>query len=197
MPHPGRKGGVMMQVLRALPLALLLGLGTATVLPPAPAVAATAAEIDARAEIAYTQLLRTSAAARALADQAVAVLVFPSIVKAGLGFGGQYGEGVLRRAGVSSGYYNIAAASFGFQIGAQSYSEILFFMTEDAVSTLNRMNGFELGADAGVTVANEGLAVDATSKTVLKPIVVFISGQQGLMAGATIEGSKISRIHPK
>ena len=70
-------------------------------------------------------------------------------------------------------------------------------MTEDAVSTLNRLNGFELGADAGVTVANEGLAVDATSKTVLKPIVVFISGQQGLMAGATIEGSKISRIHPK
>lgn len=187
----------MMHSLRALPLALLLAMGTATVLPPAPAVAASAAEIDAKAEIAYTRLLRESPAARALADQAVAVLVFPSIVKAGFGLGGQYGEGVLRRGGVSSGYYNIAAASFGLQIGAQSFSEVLFFMTEDAVSTLNRLNGFELGADASVTVANEGLSVDATSKTVLKPIVVFVSGQQGLMAGAAIEGSKITRISPR
>lgn len=183
--------------LRAWALAALIGVMAAPSLPPAPAHAASAGEIDAKADLAYTRLLRESPSARALADKAVAVLVFPDIVKAGFGFGGQYGEGVLRRGGVSSGYYNIASASFGFQIGAQSFSQILFFMTEDAVAALDQMRGFDVGADASVAVANEGLGLDATSKTVMKPIVAYASGQRGLMAGATIEGSKITRIQPR
>ena len=132
-----------------------------------------------------------------MADRAVAVLVFPSIVKAGFGLGGQYGEGVLRRGGATAGYFSIASASFGFQIGAQSYSQVLFFMNEDALAYLDQVKGFELGADVNVAVVNQGIGVDANSTTVQDPIVAFVFGQQGLMAGATVEGSKITPIRPK
>jgi lipid-binding SYLF domain-containing protein len=125
------------------------------------------------------------------------VLVFPEIVKAGFGFGGQYGEGALRRGGVTTAYYNVASASFGLQIGAQSYAQALFFMTEDALRYLDKVNGFELGADAGVAVVNLGKGVDVNSSTLQDPIVAFAFGQQGLMAGATVEGSKITPIRPK
>ena len=127
----------------------------------------------------------------------MAVLVFPDIVKAGFGLGGQYGEGALRRNDATVGYYNITSASFGFQAGAQSYSQALFFMNEDALNYLDQSKGFELGADANVAVMNQGLNVDASSTTVQDPIVAFAFGQKGLMAGATVEGSKITRIRPK
>jgi lipid-binding SYLF domain-containing protein len=141
-----------------------------------------------------TRLLQQSASARALADRAVGVLIFPDIVKAGFGLGGQYGEGVLRRGGVATGYYNIASASFGLQIGAQTYSQVLFFMTEDALAYLDRVQGFEIGADANVAVVNQGVGVDVSSSTLNDPIVAFAFGQKGLMAGVTLEGSKITRI---
>jgi lipid-binding SYLF domain-containing protein len=123
--------------------------------------------------------------------------VFPDVVKAGFGFGGQYGQGALRRGGLTVGYYNLASASFGLQIGAQSFAETYFFMTEEALGYLTRSQGWEVGADAKVAVADQGYSADATSTTVTQPIVVFVSGQTGLMAGAVVEGSKISRIHPK
>ncbi len=159
-----------------------------------PAEAATAAEIDAKVDLALEQLLRESEVARAVDERAVAVLVFPDIVKGGFGIGGQYGEGALRRGGETVGYYNIAAASLGLQIGAQSFSEAIFFMTEDALKYLDSSKGFEIGADANVALANEGLGYDVTTSTVQDPIIAFVFGQQGLMAGLTIEGSKITRI---
>ncbi len=173
----------------------LLGLA-AVAAPAGPARAASASEIDAKADIALKHLLETSEAARAISDKAIAVLIFPNIVEAGFGVGGQYGEGALRRNGVTTGYYNIAAASFGFQIGAQSFSEIMFFMNEDALKYLDRSKGLEVGADATVTVADEGMSVGATSSTIQDPIVAFVVGQQGLMAGATVQGSKITKINP-
>ena len=159
--------------------------------------AASASVIDQRADVALNSLLSQSPTAQALADKAVAILVFPQIVKAGFGFGGEFGEGALRRNDATVAYYNIASASFGFQIGAQAYSQAYFFMTEQALSYLDKAGGFEVGADAAVAVATEGLSAGATSATVTKPITVFVYGQQGLMAGVTIEGSKITRIHPK
>ena len=159
-----------------------------------PAEVASAAEIDAKVDLALEQLLRESEVARAVDEKAVAVLVFPNIVKGGFGIGGQYGEGALRKGGETVGYYNIAAASLGLQIGAQSFSEAIFFMTEDALKYLDSSKGFEIGADANVALANEGLGYDVTTSTVQDPIIAFVFGQQGLMAGLTIEGSKITRI---
>ena len=175
-------------------------IATATVAATAPAEfarAATASEIDAKADLALKQLLAELTTAQAVSQKAVAVLVFPDIVKAGFGVGGQYGQGALRRNGVTTGYYNITAASFGLQIGAQSYAEIIYFMTEDALKYLDRSKGFELGADANVAVMDKGANVDASTSTIQDPIVAFVVGQKGLMAGATVEGSKITRINPK
>lgn len=179
---------------RAAVLAVLCSLGTALASPPAAAQGFSAAEVDTEADLALTRLLQQSASARALADRAVAVLIFPDIVKAGFGLGGQYGEGVLRRGGVATGYYNIASASFGLQVGAQTYSQVLFFMTEEALAYLDRVQGFEIGADANVAVVNQGVGVDVSSSTLNDPIVAFAFGQKGLMAGVTLEGSKITRI---
>lgn len=162
-----------------------------------PASAASATAIDQKVDIALNQLLQQSPTAQAVADQALAVLVFPDIVKGGFGIGGQYGEGALRRDDATVGYYNIASASFGLQVGAQSYSQALFFMTEKALAYLDRVAGFELGADASVAVVDAGMAVDVTSNTLQDPIVAFVFGQRGLMAGVTIEGSKITRINPR
>jgi lipid-binding SYLF domain-containing protein len=184
----------MMAAVRALMAAAVMGL----MLAPAPrAEAASAAVIDAKVDAALQQLLAQSATAQALNARAVGVLVFPQIVKGGFGFGGQFGEGALRVGGGTAGYYSIAGGSFGFQIGAQAFSEAIFFMTPEALRYLDRSQGFQLGADASVAVINEGVAVDANSSTLRQPIVVIAFGQQGLMAGAVIAGSKISRIHPR
>lgn len=160
------------------------------------AEAASAAEIDAKVDIALDSLLADNAAARAISEDAVAVLVFPEIIKAGFGIGGQFGEGALRKGGVTTGYFNLASASFGLQLGAQSYSQVLFFMTEEALAGLDQVRGFELGADASVAVADQGLGVDVSTNTVRDPIVAFVFGQKGLMGGVTVEGSKITRINP-
>jgi lipid-binding SYLF domain-containing protein len=100
----------------------------------------------------------------------------------------------LRRGGEALGYYSLVSASFGFQIGAQSYAQALFFMSDEALAWLKRSRGFELGADASVAVAGSGAGGELDSSTLSQPIIAFVFGQQGLMANATIEGSKISRI---
>ncbi len=183
-----------MASLRAIALALTTG----AALGAAPQARAASAEaIDARVDIALNELLAESVTAQALAERALAVLVFPQVIKAGFGVGGQYGEGALRQNDATVGYYSIASASFGFQAGAQAYAEALFFMTPESLDYFRRSKGFEVGADANVAVVNQGVAVDATSSTITQPIVAIVFGQQGLMAGATLEGSKISRIHPK
>ncbi len=180
-----------------LRISAVLALLAIALMPAAPARAASASEIDAKVDIALNTLLAESPAAQALSEKAVAVLVFPEIVKGGFGIGGQYGEGALRRNGATTGYYNIAAASFGFQIGAQTFGEAIFFMTEDALAYLDKSKGFEAGVDASVAVIGKGVDADATTNTIQDPIVAFVFGQKGLMAGATLEGSKITRIDPK
>lgn len=182
--------------MRMMAIGGLAGLTVAMSAPAGPAVAASAAEIDAKVDIALDALMADSAAARAISEDALAVLVFPNVVKAGFGVGGQYGEGALRRGGVTVGYYNLASASFGFQIGAQAYSQVLYFMTEEALAGLDKVRGFELGADASVAVADQGLGVDVNTNTIQDPIVAFTFGQTGLMGGVTVEGSKITRINP-
>lgn len=175
---------------------LAVGLGFAAIgAAPLPAAADNATEINTKADLALNALLADSETAQAVAEKAVAVLVFPEIVKAGFGVGGQYGEGALRQNDMTVAYYNIASASFGLQIGAQSYSQVMFFMTQEALDGFKRLDGFEIGADANVAVINAGKNVDVSSSTLQDPIVAFVTGQKGLMAGVTIEGSKISRIN--
>lgn len=158
------------------------------------AYAATAEDLNKDADQALQALYRGNPAAEALAKKAHAVLVFPNIVKAGLVFGGAYGEGVLKKGAAYAGYYNSVTGSWGLQAGAQSYGYAVFLMTDKAVSYLDRSEGWEIGVGPTVVVVDEGMAKNLSSSTLKDDAYAFIFDQQGLMAGVSIEGTKISKI---
>jgi lipid-binding SYLF domain-containing protein len=178
-------------------LALAAGLmvvGGMVTMAPQPAGAATAAEIERDARAALERLYAENKAAVALRDQAEAILVFPEVIKGGLIVGGEYGEGALLKDGAVAGFYNIVSASIGLQAGGQAYANALFFMSPEALAYLDRSEGFEIGADAGVTLIDEGVGGELSSTMLAQPVIGFVWGQQGLMAGVKLEGSKITRI---
>jgi lipid-binding SYLF domain-containing protein len=181
-------------------LALLAAAGA--VLAPLPSLAqvpgkTSAAELSRSASNALQQLYAKIPAAKAIGKEAHAVLVFPSVTKAGLGIGGQYGEGALIKGGKAVAYYNTAGASYGLQAGAQTYGYAMFFMNEAALKQLDKTDGFEVGVGPSVVVLDEGKATTMTSTTMKDDIYAFIFGQKGLMAGLGVQGNKISRIRPK
>jgi lipid-binding SYLF domain-containing protein len=151
--------------------------------------------LDDNARTALNSLYATVPAAQGVAEKSKAVLVFPSVTKAGLGIGGQFGNGVLFENGQPTGYYNISGGSFGLQAGAQTFSQAYFFTNQQALDNFRRLRGVEVGAGLNVAVANMGASGEISSSTLQQPVVVFVWGQQGLMAGATINGQKITRIN--
>jgi lipid-binding SYLF domain-containing protein len=175
---------------------MLLAVAAASGASGRAALAASAADIDAKSDRALKSLLETNEGARALADRAKGVLIFPSIIKGGFLVGGAYGEGALRVGGRTAGYYRSVAASYGLQIGAQSFSYALFLMTDGALDYLNESKGWEIGVGPSVVVADEGFGKKASTTTLQAEIYAFIFAQEGLMAGLGIEGSKITRINP-
>lgn len=156
--------------------------------------AATAEDLDKDSAQALKTLYETSSVAESLSRTAKAVLVFPNIVKAGLVFGGSYGEGVLMKGSKVVDYYNSVTGSWGLQIGAQSYGYAVFLMTDDAVRYVEETKGWEIGVGPTVVVVDEGVAKNLSTSTLKDDAYAFIFSQQGLMAGVSIEGTKISRI---
>lgn len=156
--------------------------------------AASAVEIEHDVAVAKAELVAVLPEARKLFDEAEAVLIIPKVTKAGVVVGGAYGEGALQVGGVTDSYWSYGAASLGYQIGVQQTRQAMFFMTDAALSGFLADNGFELGADAEVTLINDGaeLSVDTTKNT--KPIIVVVYGRDGLLAGASVQGGKYSRI---
>jgi lipid-binding SYLF domain-containing protein len=152
------------------------------------------ADIDARAKVALEDLYRQTPAARSLAQKSAGVLVFPDVTQAGLMIGGQYGTGVLFKGGKPAGHYNIAGGSFGLQAGAETFSQGYFFTTPEALKTFEETKGFEVGAGLDFAVADTAATGDISSSTLQKPLVIFVWGQQGLMAGVKVEGQKITQL---
>jgi lipid-binding SYLF domain-containing protein len=171
---------------------MIVGGGTAAAF----AASSSARKINQDADQALARLYAAQPKARDLAKRAKAILVFPRIIKAGLLIGGQGGDGVLRVGGSTAGYYNIAAASFGLQAGAQTFSYALFFMTDAAVKYLRDSNGWAIGSGPSVAIMDKGAAASVTSATLTQDVYAFPFGQKGLMAGLGLEGSKITRIQP-
>ena len=161
---------------------------------PMAAMADSAREIDADVDYATDQLYATVPGAKELAARARGVLVMPDVVKGGLIIGGSYGEGALRVGGVTDGYYSVAAASVGYQIGVQTTSHALFFMTQEALDGFRNSSGWELGADAEFTVPGDGISLNVDSTTAKSPVIAVIFAQDGLLAGASLEGAKYTRI---
>ena len=158
------------------------------------AVAADAAQIGAESQAALKALYAKTPAAQALGEKAKAILVFPNVKKAGLGVGGQYGEGALIQNGAVVGYFSTAGASFGLQAGVEKFSYAMFFMTDEIIQEFKTSKGFEVGVGPDIVIIDEGRAKNFTTATIQEDIYAFIFGQKGLMAGLGIKGNKITKI---
>ncbi|WP_417270599.1 YSC84-related protein [Celeribacter sp.] len=155
-----------------------------------------AAVIDARVDRTLNELYSSYPGTSTLRDKSVAQLVMPLVTEAGFGIGGSYGRGALRVGGATVDYYSAAQASIGIQIGAQQYAHVLFFMTQQALQDFRNSPGWAAGADIEYAIVNRGEEMSAETTTQLSPVIGVVFGQAGLRAGATIEGTKYTRIIP-
>ena len=184
-----------MMNIRAILLATSLATATLmTVGLSAPAYAATAADLNKDSDQALQTLYKIHPFAEKFSHDAKAILIFPNVVKAGLIFGGAYGEGELQQGSRVDGYYNSVTGSWGLQAGAQSYSYVVFLMTNKAVRYIHETHGWEIGVGPTVVVVDEGKAKNLSTSTLKDDAYAFIFDQKGLMAGISLEGTKISRI---
>ena len=184
-----------MQIKRPRFWVLLIGTLAAMSLGAIPSTRAeTPEDLNTNADQALHTLTSTNPLAADLSKKAKAVLIFPNIIKAGLIFGGAYGEGVLKQGGKVSGYYNSVTASWGFQAGAQSYGYVVFLMSKKAIKYVHDTHGWEIGTGPTVVVVNEGVAKNLSTSSLKDDAYAFIFDQQGLMVSLSIEGTKISRI---
>jgi lipid-binding SYLF domain-containing protein len=159
-----------------------------------PALAASAKEIDAGVDAAILMFEKEVKDGKSFLQNSKGVLVFPSVIKAGLGVGGEYGEGALRIAGKTADYYSTAAGSVGLQAGGQMKTIVVVFLQADALQKFRESEGWKAGVDGSVALVTLGAggAVDTTN--LKDPIVGFIFGQKGLMYNLTFEGSKFTKL---
>ncbi len=164
---------------------------------PARLSAATAKELDAKVDAALDRFYKEVKGAQEFLQKAQGVCVFAGVVKAGLGIGGEYGEGALRVGGKTIGYYSIGSGSIGLQFGAQKKDVIIVFLESPALEKFQNSSGWKAGVDGSVVVIDLGAGKDISTQNIKAPIVGFVVGQKGLMYNLTLEGSKISKINPK
>ena len=155
-----------------------------------------ATKLDARVDATLNFLDTNYPGTRDLRDKAVGMLIMPLITEASFGFGGAYGRGALRVNDITVDYYSAAQASFGLQIGAQQYAHVLYFMTEEALAEFRASSGWAAGGDLEYAVNDRGGNLSAETTTVLAPVIAVVFGQAGLLAGASVEGTKYTRIIP-
>ncbi len=156
--------------------------------------AASSVEIDIEVEAALKRFKVEVGGAEKFLEKAEGVLVFPDVVKAGFGIGGEYGEGALLIKGKTVDYYSTAAASIGFQLGAQFKTVMLIFLKKDALTKFRNSSGWEAGVDGSVALIELGAAKDINSVNYEDPIVGFVFSNKGLMYNLTLEGSKITKL---
>ncbi|MGH2406236.1 MAG: BPSL1445 family SYLF domain-containing lipoprotein [bacterium] len=165
-----------------------------TMLLPGVSHAKSAQEIDASVNAVLERFTKQVRGSREFLQTAKGVLVFAGVIKAGIGIGGEYGEGALRIGGKTKTYYSIGAASIGLQLGAQKKDIILVFLQEKALRDFQASEGWQIGVDGSVVLVDVGADASIDTTKTNKPIVGFVIGQQGLMYNLTLEGSKISKL---
>jgi lipid-binding SYLF domain-containing protein len=158
------------------------------------ALAANPADIDAGVAGTLDRFYAQDQAHRDLTQKAAAVLVFPQLTKAGAGVGGEYGEGALEVNGKTVGYYRMTGASVGATLGAARRSEVILFMTDAARDKFMHSHDWSVGADTGVAVMHKGAGAQYDTQTLHKPVLAFVFGEKGLIADASLEGAKVTRL---
>jgi lipid-binding SYLF domain-containing protein len=175
-------------------LATVAGLCGILLFVTSTASAKTAAEIDAGVEAVRDQCAAQIPGCKEAAAKASGMLIFPEVTKAAIGVGGSYGEGALIVGGKTAGYYSAASASIGLQLGAQKATQVIMFMTADALDTFRKSSGWEAGANAQVTMIDEGKAANMSSVMADNPVIAFVFGQKGLMGDLSVQGAKITKL---
>lgn len=160
-------------------------------------VEASASEIDRDAELALDLLTREIVESKLILNQAYGYLVFPRIVKVGMGIGLETGEGVLKVSELSTDYYRISSGSLGFQAGAQAKALVIAFMTEDLLDSFQNNPGWKIGVDGHVTVIDRGLSQSVDSDNILDSVVAFVFDSRGLMYSLTLEGSVFTKLEKR
>jgi lipid-binding SYLF domain-containing protein len=173
----------------ALALGLTLSMSSVTTL-----YAASAKEIDTSVDVALDRFYKQVNGAKEFAKNAKGLLVLPGVVKAGLGIAGEYGQGALRVGGKTMDYYNIAGASFGLTIGGEKKDIIVAFMTDEALKKFRASSGWEAGVDGNVALISIGAGTRLDTTTMKDPIVGFVFDTKGLMADASLKGSKFTKL---
>ena len=157
-------------------------------------VAASAEEINIKVDAALDLFRQKVSGGDRFLDKAKGVLVFPNVIKAGLVVGGEYGEGALRVGAKTIAYYSTAAASIGFQLGAQSKTVVLVFLRQQALDDFRRSSGWKAGVDGSIAIVKWGVGEDINTVDIKDPIVGFVFNNKGLMYNLTLEGAKFTRI---
>jgi lipid-binding SYLF domain-containing protein len=154
-------------------------------------------EIDVSVSDTLQRFTHANAAHGELLHKAVGVLVFPRITKAGAGIGGEHGNGALLKAGTTINYYSLTSASLGLTLGAGQRSEVLLFMTREALAKFEASHTWNVGVDAQVALVSQGAGGAYDSETLKKPILGFVFDEKGLIGDLSLKGSKIKQIEPK
>ncbi|MCP4042118.1 MAG: hypothetical protein GY731_09225 [Gammaproteobacteria bacterium] len=186
----------MKQILRPAPIATFIFVVIVIygISFPQVAHAASAEEINIGADATLRRFRKEIGGGSNFLKAAKGVLIFPTVIKAGIGIGGEYGEGALRIGGKTVAYYNTVAASIGFQLGAQAKSVVIIFLAEKALSDFRKSDGWKAGVDGSVALVEWGVGEDINTTDIKDPVVGFVFSNKGLMYNLTLEGSKFSKI---
>jgi len=157
-------------------------------------LAASASKIDRDADKALVVFREDVNGAQVFLDQAAGYLIFPRVIKVGIGLGAETGEGALRVGGQTVAYYRTTAGSIGFQLGAQAKSIVIAFMTKESLQKFRDSSGWKVGVDGSVALIDLGAGKTIDSNNIKDPVVGFIFGSKGLMYNLTLEGSKFSKL---
>jgi lipid-binding SYLF domain-containing protein len=182
-------------VMKLRNLSTVVSVVVATLFLSAVSFGATKEQIDERVQNTLTQFYQLNPTHQDLVGRAKGILVFPQVTKGGAGVAGEFGEGALRVNGRNVGYYSLSSASVGLTLGVAKHSEIIMFMTQEALDKFTSTKGWAVGADTGVAVMSKGAGGDYDTKTLQRPILGFVFGEKGLIADVSLDGSKITQLN--
>jgi lipid-binding SYLF domain-containing protein len=172
----------------------ITGLTLLALIASAPSFASTKAQIDFRADNAIARFYTLNPQNKELANKAAGMLVFGRVTKGGAGVAGEFGEGVLRVNGSTLDYYSVGSASVGLTLGLAKHSEVILFMTHDALDKFTSSGDWSVGADTSVALISKGAGGQYDTAALGQPILGFIFHQKGLLGDLSFEGSKITKI---
>jgi lipid-binding SYLF domain-containing protein len=141
-----------------------------------------------RATATMSEMNREDPELEELTRKAYGYAVFPEIAKGGIVFGGGYGRGVVYEQGQHIGYADLSQASFGLQMGGQTYSEVIVFENQAALDLL-KQGRMELAADASAVILKTGSAANARF---VDGFAVFVRPIGGAMVEAAVGGQQVT-----